>query len=222
MIRALRTASLGMYAQSLKLDNVANNLANTNTTGFKKSTIQFQDLFYQTFRPAGVADQLNTELPTELQIGHGNRPIATVKNFMQGNVTQTENSLDVALEGDGFFQIQKPDGTIVYSRDGNFRLSSDGQIVNAAGLVLEPGISVPQTALHVNIGVDGTVSATVNGSTEPEQLGQIELAKFINSGGLKSIGGNLFEATAASGDAILATPGSDGMGRLLQIGRAHV
>ncbi len=216
MIRALRTASLGMFAQSLKLDNIANNLANTNTTGFKRSSIEFQDLFYQTYRPAGVADQLNTELPTELQIGHGNRPVATVKNFMQGNVARTDNPLDIALEGDGFFQIQKPDGTLTYTRDGNFRLSSDGQIVNTVGLVLEPGIAVPQEALQINIGVNGTVSAIVSGATQPEELGQIELAKFINAGGLKNIGGNLFEATAASGDAILGNPGGEGFGQLLQ------
>ncbi len=216
MLRALRTASLGMLAQSLRLDNIANNLANTNTTGFKKSEIEFQDLFYQTIRPAGVADQQNTELPTELQIGHGNRPIATVKSFSQGDVVQTGNALDVALDGVGFFQIQQPDGTVAYTRDGNFGMSSAGEFVNSAGLVLEPGITVPEDAGSVFIGADGTVSVILAGEIEPQELGQLELAKFVNPGGLKNIGGNLFEATTAAGDPILGNPGSDGFGQVLQ------
>lgn len=216
MIRALRTAALGMYSQSLRLDNISNNLANTNTTGFKKSNIQFQDLFYQTLRPAGVADQQNTQLPTELQIGHGNRPVATVKNFAQGSVVNTENALDVALEGDGFFQIQQPDGTIAYTRDGNFRISSTGQLVNTSGLVVEPQISMPEDAASLHIGADGVVSVIVTGATEAQQLGQIELAKFINPGGLKNIGGNLMVATPASGDPILGAPGASGFGKVLQ------
>jgi len=216
MIRTLRTASLGMYAQSLRVDNIANNLANTNTNGFKKSSIEFQDLFYQTIRPAGVADQQNTQLPTELQIGHGNRPVANVKNFRQGDVVATDNILDVALDGTGFFQIQKPDGTVAYTRDGSFGLSSTGEIVNATGLVVEPAITIPDNAAHINIGTDGTVSVLLTGEIEPQELGQIELAKFVNPGGLKNVGGNLFDATAASGDALLGTPGSDGFGRSMQ------
>ncbi len=216
MIRALRTASLGMNAQSLKLDNIANNMANSNTTGFKRSTVEFQDLFYQTFRPAGVTDQLNTELPTELQIGHGNRPVATIKNFSQGNVRNTGNTLDLALQGDGFFQIQQPDGTIAYARDGNFALSSTGEIVNAVGLLLEPQISIPEDAVSIIISADGIVSALVSGSIEPQEVGQIELAKFVNPGGLKSLGGNLYAATAASGVPNLASPGSSGFAKVEQ------
>ncbi|MCG8606980.1 flagellar basal-body rod protein FlgG [bacterium] len=216
MIRALRTASLGMNAQSLKLDNIANNMANSNTTGYKRTTIEFQDLFYQTFRPAGVTDQLNTELPTELQIGHGNRPVASIKNFSQGNVSSTENPLDLALNGDGFFQIQRPDGTIAYTRDGNFALSSNGEIVNAVGLLLEPQISVPQDAKSITISQDGIVSVFIDGTIEPEEIGQIELARFINPGGLKNIGGNLYLATAASGDPNLANPASSGFARVMQ------
>ncbi len=216
MIRALRTASLGMFAQSLRVDNIANNLANTNTTGFKKSSIEFQDLFYQTIRPAGVTDQQNTQLPTELQIGHGNRPIANVKNFTQGDVVNTENTLDLALDGIGFFQIQKPDGTIAYTRDGNLSLSSTGEMVNAAGLAVEPSITIPQDASAVSVGTDGTVSVLLSGETTPQELGQIELAKFVNAGGLKNIGGNLFEATAASGDPVLGSPGSAGFGNVMQ------
>lgn len=216
MLRALRTAALGMSAQSLRVDNIANNLANINTTGFKKSTIEFQDLFYQSFRAAGVADQLNTELPTELQVGHGNRPISTVKNFGQGTVVQTSNTLDIALNGEGFFQIQQPDGSIAYTRDGGFNLSSKGQIVNAVGLLLEPEISLPEDAVSVSIGADGIMSVLLPGETEPEELGQIELAKFINPAGLKSIGGNLYQATTASGEPLLGNPGKEGFGKLLQ------
>lgn len=216
MLRALRTASLGMFAQSLRLDNISNNLANANTNGYKKSSIEFQDLFYQTIRPAGVTDQQNTQLPTELQIGHGNRPVANVKNFSQGDVVATENTLDVALEGVGFLQVQKPDGTMAYTRDGNLGLSSTGELVNATGLVIEPAITIPEDATHINIGVDGTVSVILDGQVEPQEVGQIELAKFVNAGGLKNIGGNLYDATAASGDPILGSPGAEGFGRLMQ------
>ena len=216
MLRALRTASLGMFAQSLRVDNIANNLANANTNAYKRSTIEFQDLFYQTLRPAGVTDQQNTQLPTELQIGHGNRPVATVKNFSEGNLVSTENAMDVALDGVGFFQIQKPDGTIVYSRDGNFSVSSTGQIVNSSGLVLQPAISIPEDAQSINFGADGVVSVLINGDPTPQEVGQIEVAKFINPGGLKSIGGNLYESTSASGDPILGNPGTDGFGQVMQ------
>jgi flagellar basal-body rod protein FlgG len=216
MFRALRTAALGMTAQSLRIDNIANNLANVNTTAFKKSTVEFQDLFYQSFRPAGVADQINTQIPTELQIGHGNRAVATVKNFAQGDVVNTGNALDMALESEGFFQIQRPDGLIVYTRDGNFHLSSTGQIVNSSGMLLEPAISIPEDAVSINIGAEGIISVILPSEIEPEEVGQIELAKFINPAGLKNIGGNLYEATAASGQPILGTPGSEGFGTLLQ------
>lgn len=216
MLRALRTASLGMFAQSLRVDNIANNLANTNTTGYKKSAIEFQDLFYQTIRPAGVTDQQNTQLPTELQVGHGNRPVANVKNFSQGDVVATENPLDLALDGAGFFQIQRPDGTLAYTRDGNFGLSANGELVNATGLLLEPGITIPEDATLVNVGADGTVSVVLDGEVEPQELGQIELAKFVNAGGLRNVGGNLFEATAASGDPILGNAGAEGFGRVMQ------
>ncbi|MFQ5705965.1 MAG: flagellar basal-body rod protein FlgG [bacterium] len=216
MIRSLRTAALGMSAQSLRVDNIANNLANVNTTAFKKSTIEFQDLFYQSFRPAGVKDQSNAEIPTELQIGHGNRPVATIKNFSQGDVVNTGNALDLSLNGEGFFQIQRPDGSIVYTRDGSFNLSSKGQIVNSSGLLLDPETSIPEEAVSINVGSDGNISVLLPGESTPQEVGQIELAKFINPAGLKSIGGNLYEATAASGEPTLGTPGSDGIGSVLQ------
>jgi flagellar basal-body rod protein FlgG len=205
-----------MYAQSLRVDNIANNLANTNTTGFKKGRIEFQDLFYETLRPAGVSDQQNTQLPTELQIGHGSRPVANIKNFMQGEIVQTENTLDMAMEGVGFFQVTKPDGNIAYTRDGNFHMSSDGQLVTASGLSLQPAISIPEDAIEINIGVDGIVSVVFSGDPTPQEVGQIELAKFVNPGGLKNVGGNLFEATSASGDPLLGNPGVEGFGKLLQ------
>ncbi len=216
MLRALRTASLGMSAQSLRVDNIANNLANTNTTGFKQSNIEFQDLFYQTLRPAGITDQQNTQLPTELQVGHGNRPIANVKNFSQGEIVATENSLDLALDGIGFFQIQRPDGTIAYTRDGNLGLSSTGELVNSSGLVVEPAITIPDDAISISVGQDGTVSVLLSGQTDPQELGQIELAKFVNPGGLKNIGGNLFESTVASGDPVLGNAGSEGFSNVMQ------
>lgn len=216
MFRALRTSALGMTAQSLRVDNIANNLSNVNTTAFKKSSIEFQDLFYQSLRPAGVADQNDTQIPTELQIGHGNRPVATIKSFSQGDIVNSGNPLDVAIEGDGFFQIQKPDGTIVYTRDGNFNLNANGEIVNASGLSIEPGLSIPQDAVNVHIGSQGLVSVVMPGEIQPEEIGQIELAKFVNPTGLRSIGGNLYEATAATGEPILGTPGTEGFGTMLQ------
>jgi flagellar basal-body rod protein FlgG len=205
-----------MYAQSLRVDNIANNLANTNTNGYKKSNIQFQELFYETLRPAGVVDQLNTQLPTELQVGHGNRPVASIKSFGQGDIVHTENALDVAIQGLGFLQISRPDGSIAYTRDGNLTISSEGQIVNSVGLALEPAISIPEDAQMVSIGADGVVSVVLPGETEAQEVGQIEMAKFINPGGLRNLGGNLFEATDASGDAILGNPGTDGNGQLMQ------
>lgn len=216
MFRALRTAALGMSAQSLEIDNIANNLSNVNTTAFKKSSIEFQDLFYQSLRPAGVADRTNTKLPTELQIGHGSRAVATVKSFSQGDVVNTGNALDVALESDGFFQIQRPDGSILYTRDGSFHLSAEGQIVNGSGLLLEPEVTIPPDAVSISIGANGIVSVILPGESQPEEVGQIELAKFVNSAGLKNVGGNLYEVTAASGDPLLGTPGSQGFGTVLQ------
>jgi len=216
MMRALFSAASGMYAQQLNIDTISNNLANVNTTGFKKAKVEFQDLIYQTMRAAGASSLAGVVVPTELQIGHGVRPVAVQKNFAQGAPRATENPLDIAILGNGFFQITMPDGTIAYTRDGSFKINNEGSIVTSDGLYLEPEVSVPIDTTSINISNDGTVSVLIVGSTEPQDIGQIELAKFINSGGLKNIGQNLFLPTEASGEAILGTPGQEGLGQLNQ------
>jgi len=216
MIRALRSAASGMYAQQLYIDTIANNLANVNTTGFKRSKMEFQDLVYQTLKGAGTSQDVGAVLPTELQIGHGVRPIAIQKSFDQGNILPTGNPLDVSVDGDGFFQIAKSDGTILYTRDGSFKISSEGMIVTSDGYQIEPPITIPEDTVDLSIAPDGTISVTLIGSTEPEDLGQIELARFINPAGLKNIGQNLLKETASSGPPILGNPGTEGMGQLSQ------
>lgn len=215
MIRALRSASSGMYAQQLYIDTIANNLANVNTTGFKKAKMEFQDLVYQTLRGAG-SSQDAAVLPTELQIGHGVRPVAIQKSFMQGNILPTGNPLDVSIDGSGFFQITKPDGTIMYSRDGSFKVSAEGLLVTSDGYPVEPPITIPTDTVEIAITRDGTVSVTLIGETEPDILGQIELARFINPAGLSNIGQNLLKESVASGPPILGNPGLEGMGQLSQ------
>jgi len=218
MFRALRTAALGMTAQQLTVDNIANNLSNVNTTGFKRSTIAFQDLFYQTIATSKRGASINnvgSEGP-ELQIGHGARPVATIRNFNQGSVEETGNPLDVAIDGNGFFQIIRPDGSIAYTRDGNFTVDSSGQLVNNSGLPLNDQIEIPPDAVAVQISQDGMVSAILQGETSPIDLGQIELARFINPAGLRAIGDNLFESTESSGDPFLGLPGIEGFGSINQ------
>jgi flagellar basal-body rod protein FlgG len=216
MMRSLFSAASGMYAQQLAMDTIANNLSNVNTTGYKKSKAEFQDLIYQTLRAAGTSSVSGLVVPTELQIGHGVRPVAIQKNFAQGSPFATENPLDVAIMGNGFFQVTMPDGTIAYSRDGSLKLNNDGTLVTADGYYLEPQISIPQDTTSVNIDTDGTVTVLVVGSVEPQQVGQIELAKFINPGGLKNIGQNLYLPTEASGEPVLGTPSLEGFGQLEQ------
>ena len=212
MIRALRTASAGMYVQQLYVDTIANNLANVNTTGFKKSKAEFQDLFYQTLESAGSSAAEGTEI----QVGHGARLAAIHTVFSQGDVSPTQNALDVVINGRGFFQIVRPDGTIVYTRDGALKLSSDGRIVTSDGYALEPDISLPTDTTDIQIGADGTVSVLITGEREPEPVGDIELAKFVNPSGLRSLGRNLYESTVASGEPLLGTPGTEGFGELMQ------
>ena len=218
MFRALRTAALGMSAQQMTVDNIANNLANVNTTGFKRSTIAFQDLFYQTIATSKRGSAVNnmTSDSPELQIGHGARPVATIRNFMQGSIEETGNPLDMAINGVGFFQIIRPDGNIAYSRDGNFSLDSTGMLTNSSGLPLADQIEIPPDAIAVQITQDGIVSAQLQGETSPVDLGQIELAKFVNPTGLRAIGDNLYEATESSGDPFLGIPGLDGFGTVQQ------
>ena len=216
MIRALSTAASGMFAQQLHIDNIANNLANVNTTGFKKSRTEFQDLIYQNLREAGVPKAQGNVLPTELQVGHGVRPVATQKMMTQGDLLQTGNSLDMAIEGNGFFQIRRLDGSLGYTRDGSLKVSSEGVMVTADGLTLEPSITIPENTQSVQITRDGIVSALIAGESEPVEIGAIELATFINSAGLRSIGQNLYVETSASGPATVSTPGLDNLGTLAQ------
>lgn len=216
MIRALRTAATGMYAQELSVEVISNNLANVNTTGYKKGKVEFQDLLYQTIQSTGTESNLANAPNTEIQVGHGTKPVAVLKQFSQGDVNPTNNPLDLAIDGNGFFQILSSDGTILYTRDGTFKLSADGQIVTSDGLRLQPSLTLPTDTEQIHVSTDGTVSVLVTGSEEPEIIGQIELAKFVNPAGLRNLGRNLFEPTAASGEAQFGTPDSEGFGRLMQ------
>jgi flagellar basal-body rod protein FlgG len=216
MIRSLWTSATGMQAQALNLDVIANNLANVNTAGFKKSRAEFQDLLYETLRPAGTASSQDTQVPAGIQIGHGTRPSTVLKIFSQGNMENTKNELDLAIEGDGFFQIILPNGETAYTRDGSFKLDSDGRIVNSDGFALEPEISIPSDALSISVGIDGTVSVLQAGDSVPSEIGTIELARFVNPAGLISTGRNLYIISEASGDEMTGTPGEDGLGSIAQ------
>ena len=216
MIRSLWTAASGMKSQSLNIDVISNNLANVNTTGFKTSRADFQDLLYETLRQAGTSSSETTDVPTGIQVGHGSRPVASHKIFTEGDFQQTNNELDMAIEGDGFFQITQPDGEIAYSRDGAFKMDREGRIVTSDGFLLEPEITVPSDSISLSIGLDGTVSVLQTGSSTPTEIGTITLARFINPAGLHSIGRNLYLPTNASGDAIVGTASEDGLGSLAQ------
>ncbi|MFZ7125701.1 MAG: flagellar basal-body rod protein FlgG [Desulfobacterales bacterium] len=216
MIRSLWTAASGMKAQALNIDVISNNLANVNTTGFKRSRADFQDLLYETLRNAGSSSAAGNEVPAGIQIGHGTRPVAVQKMFIQGDYQQTKNELDVAIEGNGFFQIVQPNGEIAYTRDGAFKMDSEGRMVTSDGFYLEPEITVPTDAVSLSIGLDGTVSVMQVGQTQPTEIGTITLARFVNPAGLHAIGRNLFLPTSASGDAITGTAGEDGLGTLSQ------
>src|SRR5271169_6120055 len=216
MQRSLYIAATGMEAQNLSITVISNNLANVSTTGFKKSRADFQDLLYQTIRTPGATSAETLEIPSGIQVGMGVTPVSVQKIFLQGNYQQTGNNLDTAIEGDGFFQIQMPDGTTAYSRDGSFKLNSDGQIVNSDGYPLEPTITIPANTTNISISSDGKISVTQASSTTPKQVGQIELANFINPGGLNSLGKNLFQPTGSSGDPTTANPGASGLGTISQ------
>ena len=215
MNRALRTAATGMFGQQLNVDIIANNLANVNTTGFKKSRPDFQDLMYQTLKTSEVSDNPNIQQPSEIQVGNGTVPVATPKSFAQGDIQPTKNPLDVAIQGDGFFQIRQTDGTTAYSRDGSFQISGEGMLVTGQGYVVEPGLSIPADTTSISIASDGTINATVAGQTSPTKVGQLELAKFVNPVGLNPTGGNLYTETPASGKAILGSAGTEGFGTLM-------
>ena len=216
MIPALYSASSGMQAQQLNLDTIANNLANVNTTGFKKTRVDFQDLLYQTYRAPGTQGTQGTIVPTGIQVGLGSRAVATQRLFSQGDFQQTENPLDLVIEGDGFFQVQRADGTTGYTRAGAFKKDGNGRLVTSDGAILTPNIVIPADARNITIGQDGTVSVTVAGNSSASTLGTIQLAQFVNPGGLLSVGKNLFMPTAASGNAVTGNPGNNGLGTLSQ------
>ena len=216
MFRSLWTAASGMQAQALNIDVISNNLANVNTSGFKKSRAEFQDLLYENVRPAGVSSASGTQIPTGIQLGHGTRPVAVQKMFAQGNYKHTQNKLDLAIEGDGFFQVVQTNGDIGYTRAGAFKMDSTGRVVTADGLLMEPEITIPTDATSVAVGIDGTVSVLQAGATEPTEIGTIQLAKFVNPAGLSSIGRNLYVPTGASGTATTGTAGDGEFGTIAQ------
>ncbi len=216
MIKAMRTAATGMIAQQLNVDNIANNLANVNTTGFKKSKVEFQDVLYQNIRKAGSATSVGTQRPTELSVGYGTKAVATNRQFTEGDLMPTGCPLDMAIAGDGFFQIQSPDGTTVYTRDGAFKMSADGTLVTSEGYRLLPEITIPEDAISLSIGNDGTLEVLQYGTDTPSQIGQIELARFVNPSGLSAIGHNLLVQTGASGDPLIDIPTQGGLGQIDQ------
>ncbi len=212
MIRALHAAATGMDAQQTYIDVTSNNLANVNTTGFKKVRANFQDLFYQVSRAPGLNTTQTTESPTGIQVGLGVRTASTQKVFSDGSFKFTDQPTDLAIQGDGFFQITQADGTVAYSRDGNFHLDETGTLVNASGLPLEPQIQIPAEAIFIHVSQDGIVSAQTQGQAEPVQVGQIQTATFINPAGLIASGGNLFQESGSSGPPVIGNPGENGFG----------
>ncbi len=216
MISSLWIAKTGLDAQQTRMDVVSNNLANANTTGFKSSRASFQDLVYQNVEQPGGQTTQQTNSPTGLSLGTGVRVAGTEKQFTQGNIQQTGNSLDVAIQGHGFLQVTMPDGSIAYTRDGSLHRDQNGQIVTNDGYPLDPGISIPQNAQSLTIGNDGTVSVTVPGQAAAQQIGTLQLADFVNPEGLQSMGDNLYRETAASGAPQLGQPGLNGLGTLQQ------
>jgi flagellar basal-body rod protein FlgG len=216
MNQALWIAKTGLDAQQTKMSNIANNLANAGTTGFKSSRAIFADLLYQNVRQVGAQSSQDTQLPTSLMLGTGVRTVATEKLFTQGNLQQTEKPLDMAIQGRGFFQILMPDGTEAYTRDGTFQVDNQGQMVTSSGYQLQPNITIPENALSVTIGADGTVSVTQPGSTGSSQIGNVQLTDFVNPAGLQPRGDNLYLESTASGTPQSGNPGLNGLGDLLQ------
>ncbi|MCK6411308.1 MAG: flagellar basal-body rod protein FlgG [Azonexus sp.] len=212
MIRSLWIARTGLDAQQTQLDVISNNLANVSTNGFKRARAVFEDLLYQTIRQPGAQSSQQTQIPVGLQLGTGARPVSTARIFTQGNLQKTDNPLDMGINGAGFFQVLMPDGTIGYTRDGSFQKDNQGQLVTSDGYPLQPNISIPADALSITIGTDGVVTVTQPGVAAPTQIGSVQLATFVNPGGLQSIGQNLFLETAASGTPTPNTPGTNGAG----------
>ena len=216
MIRSLWIAKTGLDAQQTQLDVISNNLANVSTNGYKRSRAVFEDLLYQTLRQPGAASSQQTTIPSGLMLGTGVRPIATEHIFTQGSLQKTENSLDLAVQGQGFFQVQMPDGTLAYTRDGAFQMDSTGQVVTSSGYPLSPAITIPSNTTSITISRDGIVSVITAGATAATQVGTIQLASFVNVGGLQSVGENLYIETASSGTPTPNTPGTNGTGLLNQ------
>jgi flagellar basal-body rod protein FlgG len=216
MLRSLWISKTGMEAQQLQLDNISHNLANVATNGYKKSHAQFEDLIYQNLRQSGSATSDQTQLPSGLQVGLGTRAVATSRSFSQGNLQQSSNNLDVAVLGNGFFEVQMPDGTTGYTRDGSFQVNATGQLVTNNGHTVQPGITIPANATSVTIGNDGTVSVVLPAQTTPQGVGKIQTATFINPAGLDPLGQNIYAETAASGTPNPGTPGQNGLGILQQ------
>ena len=216
MIRSLWVAKTGLEAEQTNVDVISNNLANVSTNGFKRQRPVFEDLLYQTLRQPGAQSTQQTQVPSGLQLGTGVRPVATARIFTTGNLQNTGNPLDLAVNGNGFFQVTLPDGSVSYTRDGAFQLDNQGQMVTSNGYPLQPTITIPPNAVSITIGSDGTVSVLAAGATAPTQVGQIQLANFINPAGLQARGENLFLETAASGTAQTNVPGTNGLGALNQ------
>lgn len=213
---ALWIAKTGLEAQQTRMSTISNNLANASTTGFKRDRAVFADLIYQNIVQVGSSSSEDTQMPSGLNVGTGVRTVATAKLFTQGSIVQTSNSLDIAIQGRGFMQILMPDGSVGYTRDGSLQKDATGQLVTSVGYPLQPSITIPDNALSVSIGSDGVVSATVQGSANPTQLGSIQLADFINPTGLQAVGNNLYMESAASGSPQTGTPGLSGLGTLIQ------
>ena len=216
MIRSLYTSATGMQAQQANIDVIANNLSNVNTTGFKRSRADFQDLIYQILVEPGAATSQSTTNPTGRQVGLGVKLAGIQKDYSQGDLTSTDNRLDIAIEGDGFFELLLPDGTSAYTRDGSFKLNQDGDMVTSDGFLLNPAINIPSDAISITIGQDGTVEVIQPGSTTPANQGQIQLVRFPNAAGLRSVGQNLAVETESSGAPVTGNPSEDGLGRLAQ------
>lgn len=216
MNAALWIAKTGLDSQQTRMSVISNNLANVNTMGFKQSRAVFEDLLYQNVRQAGGQSSQDTILPSGLMLGTGVRTVATEKMFTQGNMVQTDNSLDVAIQGDGFFQVLRPDGSLGYTRDGSFQRDAQGQIVTSSGYLLQPAITVPEDTISVTIGRDGVVSVMQPGQTSPTQVGSIQVADFINPSGLQPVGENMFLETASSGAPQTGNPGLNGIGSVVQ------
>jgi len=216
MINSLWIAKTGMTAQQTNLDVISHNLANVSTNGYKRNYAVFEDLIYQNLRQVGSQTTEQNQLPTGLHLGLGVRTVATSRTFTQGSLQQSNNSLDVAINGNGFFEVNLPDGTIGYTRDGSFQLDSQGRIVTSGGLPVANGITVPANATSVSISADGVVTALIPGSTAPQQIGNLAMASFINPAGLEPVGQNMFKESAASGQPQNGTPGTNGLGMIKQ------